>query len=298
MGVFEQNINSAKKVKKIIYLYFFCFWHSSCIYSIVKGIYIMSMLEYTEFYHADEPVGVFDFYSSLTPDRKDFKKIFNRNKIYCPECRVCQLKLTQETISKTAFLSKMPGENNKHSDWCSHNHQTMKNSEAIKYYGSLSNEEILEKLEKTIYLLLSPKVTNNHKKTVPTYDNPTLGLIQTTNRKNEETMKALPKMSFYDPRIINVPENYYHIPFLLYGDVYLSAYEIIGSTRFSYNKIRVIDKNSKNQIMNLYRGKNIDKTREDVLYHVAVVVRYDYVSKRKEYKWELYNQTSIIYRSD
>ncbi len=176
----------------------------------------MSALEFDEFYHKAFPVGIFGLYNSLSNDYQSFAAEFDRNQIYCPECKICQLKLSKETSSRKAYLSKMPGEKNHHASWCRHNHKIASKITQQRFYRRLSNAEIQKRLSKVMeYLFITSR--NTQIKTIPTYENhPLLGYERTAG-KPEKYFRLL-KRSFYT--IYNLPKEELDRPLLLYGDDY------------------------------------------------------------------------------
>ncbi len=70
---------------------------------------------------------------------------FNRNTLFCPECKQAKLKFTSATSQRNAFLSTWPGD--VHSPNCDYGFESASKREICEYYTMLTDDQIQDKLE-------------------------------------------------------------------------------------------------------------------------------------------------------
>ena len=179
----------------------------------------MKELEYDSFSYNGEPVR---FLTALDANMEKLLPIYDKNKLYCPECRIAKLKFTEKTNQRQAFLSTKQEsltESNQHGVKCSHRYPKASRRMIQKHYQELNDEQIEDKLKATINWFLR---NNNHFfvgiSTIHHVDNPAVARSQ--NETGQVTSR-LPTKSincFYD-----IDEDDYGIPVILYGDVKLSV---------------------------------------------------------------------------
>lgn len=70
---------------------------------------------------------------------------FNRDTLFCPECKSARLKFTSATSQRNAFLSTWPGD--VHSPNCDYGFESASKREICEHYAMLTDDQIQDKLE-------------------------------------------------------------------------------------------------------------------------------------------------------
>ena len=87
---------------------------------------------------------IFYLEDNLTNDGK-LLPTFNRNTLFCPECKQAKLKFTSATSQRAAFLSTWPGD--VHAPNCDYGFESASKREICEHYTMLTDDQIQDKLE-------------------------------------------------------------------------------------------------------------------------------------------------------
>lgn len=87
---------------------------------------------------------IFYLEDNLTNDGKLFPT-FNRDTLFCPECKSARLKFTSATSQRNAFLSTWPGD--VHAPNCDYGFESAFKREICEHYTMLTDDQIQDKLE-------------------------------------------------------------------------------------------------------------------------------------------------------
>ena len=196
----------------------------------------MSNLKFDEFSYNGIRVNLRD---ALDPTLTDLLDEYNRNNLYCPECRVAKLKFTRKTNRCTAFLSTKQrtfDDANEHEQKCPYAIEPAKKSQVKEYYRELTNEQIEDKLNAAINLYLRQVNGGQNNPPPPHEYNP---LIMTAVENGRQVHRRLPKRSIYS--IYSIDDSLLGIPVLLYGAAYLCVEDKMGPYGHYYRlKIRKV----------------------------------------------------------
>lgn len=87
---------------------------------------------------------IFYLEDNLTNDGK-LLPTFNRDTLFCPECKSARLKFTSATSQRNAFLSTWPGD--VHAPNCDYGFESASKREICEHYTMLTDDQIQDKLE-------------------------------------------------------------------------------------------------------------------------------------------------------
>lgn len=205
----------------------------------------MSNLKFDEFSYNGIRVNLRD---ALDPTLTDLLDEYDRNNLYCPECRMAKLKFTRKTNRCSAFLSTKQGslvDANEHDQECPYTIEPAKKKQVREYYRELTNKQIEDKLSAAINFYLHQVNGGQNNLPSPHKYNP---LIITAVENGCQVHRRLPKRSIYS--IYNVTDYELDIPLLFYGKVRLEVTE--HPSKFSegstYFKLHIISVNTGNTI--------------------------------------------------
>ena len=213
----------------------------------------MKELEYDSFSYEGDDVSL----DSALDGKGDLLPLYDRYRLFCPECRIAKLKFTQKTNQRQAFLSTKQEslyERNQHGEKCSHRFPRAARRMIQMHYQELNDRQIEDKLKATINWFL--RRNEHHFNNIPIFqqvDNPAVAHFP---EKTGQINRRLPTKNirfFYD-----IDADDYGIPIILYGDVKLSVEEhnVVGKYGiYTLYQLYLHDKNTGKSIRFFNRGK-------------------------------------------
>lgn len=198
-----------------------------------------------------------------------------KNNIYCPECHVCPL----------TYVKKLPHPylktKNKcrHSEdpKCSYSFEEAKNNIVIKYYGSLTDQQIQSKLESMMRSLFNVNLNANNS---PRQNNNNSNdfLIPPTSDKNniivQKRLRTKSLNTWLDQS--ELKDKIY----LFYGKVRLREHEFTSKkNNVTYYSLQILTKNVKGEFKvrtSIFRGKIKDNYAEAEDYYLVAIGHFEY----------------------
>lgn len=116
----------------------------------------MSYNKFDSFFYLNK---IFDFNDALT-STGELKSSFNKDNLFCPECKIAKLRFTSKTSQKSAFLSTCPG--SIHLQNCTYSFEAASKREICKYYESLTLNQIQDKLKSYMNHFFKSNTIINH----------------------------------------------------------------------------------------------------------------------------------------
>lgn len=184
----------------------------------MKGQIIVKELEYDSFSYEGENVTL----QNALNDDGDLLPLYDRDKLFCPECKEALLKFTHATNFRRAYLSTKQetiGLSNSHSVDCSHAYERASKKEIHQYYKNLTSNQIEDKLKAAINRFLRQGSDRGEDmRLVRIEDNPAIIKIEDGQDCKH---RSIPTKSFSRFHSIWEDEDAYGVPILLYGMVRL-----------------------------------------------------------------------------
>lgn len=261
----------------------------------MKGLKIVKELEYDSFSYEGENVTL----QNALNDDGDLSPLYDRDRLFCPECEEAILKFTHATKFRRAFLSTKQEANsasNKHALDCSHAYDRATKKEIHAYYKSLTQSQIEDKLNAAINRFLRPQRCEN-RGTRPAHldDNP--AIIRVVEGNNSKHL-SVPTKNFSRFHSIWEDEDAYGIPILLYGTVRLRTEQQEKQVRgkpMTCNYLCVHNAETMSKIRCFNRFENRDAFDPDAVYYVAMIALLGKTEKGGRY-CNLYKQHSVVYK--
>lgn len=206
---------------------------------------------------------------------------FNRDALFCPECKQAKLKFTSATSQRSAFLSTWPGD--VHAQNCDYGFETASKREICGYYQTLTDNQIQDKLETCMNHFFRLDIAAAHLEPDNEIENNPVILINQETRQHKRLLtRSLKSVIIRNDDMLNTP-------ILFYGKVKLGIKEVehvhsivlknVKSNKpFLYLKNGLLD----------YAPKDIDS---DYIYNFVFLGVYQSNNKYPE----LYHQGTFKY---
>lgn len=237
---------------------------------------------------------VIELSSALNEDQSDLLQKYDKDCLYCPECKQAQLKFTRKTNLRKAFLSTKQASSdslNNHANFCSHTFLKATKKQVKQYYDQLTDEQIEDKLKAAINTYLRSQDKRNEHPVNDQHNNPgVLNLV----KDGQQIQRRLPRRSIFS--IYDITDEELEIPVLYYGKVQLQTEEypskFVGGR--PYHFLRVIDPRTRKELHRFYRGTFFDTVIPNRLYYLTVIA---IVTKNSfsEPKAILYRSNSLLF---
>ena len=160
---------------------------------------------------------IFYLEDNLTNDGK-LPISFNRDALFCPECKSARLKFTSATSQKNAFLSTWPGD--AHIPNCDYGFESASKKEICEYYMTLTGDQIQDKLEACMNHFFRLNTTAAHLESDNKIeDNPIILVNHETKKHKRLLTRSLKSVVMRDDDMLDTP-------ILFYGKVKLEIKEV------------------------------------------------------------------------
>lgn len=190
---------------------------------------------------------------------------YNGN-MYCPECYHAELSFTHKTSRSSEYFSKLPSSN--HLNGCSYNYPYGSKKIITEYCNHLTEQQIGDKLEAALNILMRKHIDRNNHKNIPEKDNPFIAIKKEHN--NTYRRYAIPRKS------LNcwLDKDLGTDPYIFYGNVKLKVKTIETKDKEEVNYLQIYTRNRdgewkfKSSITRWGYKDNID---ENQVYDIAVL---------------------------
>ena len=150
---------------------------------------------------------VFYLEDNLTNDGK-LPISFNRDALFCPECKSARLKFTSATSQKNAFLSTWPGD--AHIPNCDYGFESASKKEICEYYMTLTGDQIQDKLEACMNHFFRLNTTAAHLESDNKIeDNPIILVNHETKKHKRLLTRSLKSVVMRDDDMLDTPILFY-----------------------------------------------------------------------------------------
>lgn len=174
------------------------------IYIIQKGPFIMQYNKFESFFYENN---IFYLEDNLTNDGK-LPISFNRDALFCPECKSARLKFTSATSQKNAFLSTWPGDT--HTPNCDYGFESASKKEICEYYMTLTDDQIQDKLEACMNHFFRLNTTAAHLESDNKIeDNPIILVNHETKKHKRLLTRSLKSVVMRDDDMLDTPILFY-----------------------------------------------------------------------------------------
>lgn len=248
------------------------------IYIIQKGPFTMQYNKFESFFYENN---IFYLEDNLTNDGK-LPISFNRDALFCPECKSARLKFTSATSQKNAFLSTWPGDT--HTPNCDYGFESASKKEICEYYMTLTDDQIQDKLEACMNHFFRLNTTAAHLESDNKIeDNPIILVNHETKKHKRLLTRSLKSVVMRDDDMLDTP-------ILFYGKVKL---EVKEAKLFHSIVVKNIKSNNPFLYLNngllCYAPKDIDS---DCVYNFVFLGMYQCNSKYPK----LYRPNTFTYK--
>ena len=210
-----------------------------------------------------------------------------RGYIFCPECKKAELSFTHRTLSRRAFLSKIPSSD--HAEDCLFKNDYATNSEIRQFTNTLNDRQIQDRLESALNQLLPKKVKVDNDASDKIKDHPLV--IIKNDKKGSSIKKVIPRKSincWFDKS----EENNL---FVFYGKVKLEIQEIeTEKGKFFRLIVKTKQKNQWKKKTSIFRGRTRDNIFEENIYDIAIIGEIEFYKNFPQIK--TITTHSIMYR--
>ena len=142
---------------------------------------------------------------------------FNRDALFCPECKQAKLKFTSATSQRNAFLSTWPG--NVHAPNCDYGFESASKREICEYYRMLTDDQIHDKLAACMNHFFKTDTAATHLEPNNEIENNPIILINQETRQHKRLLtRSLRSVVMRNDDMIDTP-------ILFYGKVKLGIKE-------------------------------------------------------------------------
>ena len=256
----------------------------------------MKELEYDSFCYEGKVV---PFQEALDDREEDLLPMYDRDRLFCPECEEAILRFTHATRCRRAFLSTKQEANNasnRHAIDCSHGYDRATKKDIQEHYKSLTQNQIEDKLNAAVNRFLKPRRRESRETRYAHLDN-NPAIIRVVEGNNSKHF-SIPTRSFSRFHSIWENEDAYGIPILLYGIVRLRTEQqekqVRGKTMMC-NYLCVHNAETMRKIRCFNRFENEDIIDPDAVYYLAMIVLFGKTEKGGKY-CNLYNQRSVVFQ--
>ena len=133
---------------------------------------------------------------------------FNRDALFCPECKSARLKFTSATSQKSAFLSTWPGD--AHTPNCDYGFESASKREVCEYYRTLTDDQIQDKLAACMnHFFRSDTVATHLELDNEIKDNPVILTSQKTRQHKRLLTRSLRSVVMRDDDMLDTPILFY-----------------------------------------------------------------------------------------
>lgn len=210
-----------------------------------------------------------------------------RGSMFCPECQEAKLSFTMKTSKRRAYLSSIRLSN--HASNCSYKYEYATKNQIKEAVKNMNKNEIHDKLEATLNMLLKPKTKNsNHSDTNEHNNNP---FVINTRSDNISIRRTIPRKSLNGWLDKNELKDGI---FIFYGkNVRLSIEQTVSGD--FYNLI-IKTRNSKGDWVfktKVFRSKHKDDIMENIEYNIAML---GYINPKYNHSITLEKQDALLYR--
>lgn len=206
-----------------------------------------------------------------------------RHELYCPECHKVQLYFYSQTSQRGAHLAT--ARNQQHDPSCSYGFDPIRRDECNKYYQSLNDQQIQDKLQSCENWYFNKTKTKNSSD--PANDNPFIATIPDKDKKRY-VHKQLPRRSLSTINEI-VPEELHNIPILFYGKVKLKTEHFTArKTGIGYYHLLLRNYKAGATFKHLFIGINNVTVDEEKVYFIAFIGIYGLDRFHNDYEAKLY----------
>lgn len=224
---------------------------------------------------------IFYLEDNLTNNGKLFPS-FNRDALFCPECKQAKLKFTSATSQRNAFLSTWPG--NVHAPNCDYGFEAASKREICEYYRTLTDDQIQDKLAACMNHFFKPDTAAAHLEPNNEIENNPIILTNQETRQHKRLLtRSLRSVVMRNDDMLDTP-------ILFYGKVKL---EVQNYKTYRTIKLKNLKSNSPFLYLNMSLSKNtsLNDIKQDAEYKFIFLVLYQ---NGKRYP-KLYNNTSFIF---
>ena len=216
-----------------------------------------------------------------------------KGRMYCPECRMAGLAFHHKTKKKREYLSKLPSSN--HKNGCSYINEYASKNAIIEYVKSLDEEQIQDKLESALNMLIPKENTDikcNDIENKNAVENP---LVIKKNIKGKTEYKTIPRKSIYTW----FDKQFEGCPALFYGIVRMKIRHVNSKKNAKYYVIEIYKKGIKDgewkYKTEIFRGTHKDIVDESIEYDFAVIGRLDFSYKNRP-QIRTISKNAVLYR--
>lgn len=210
---------------------------------------------------------------------------FNRDALFCPECKQAKLKFTSATSQRNAFLSTWPG--NVHAPNCDYGFEAASKREICEYYRTLTDDQIQDKLAACMNHFFKPDTAATHLEPNNEIENNPIILTNQETRQHKRLLtRSLRSVVMRNDDMLDTP-------ILFYGKVKL---EVQNYKTYRTIKLSNLKSNSPFLYLNtsLFKNISLNNIEQDVEYKFIFLGLYQ---NGKKYP-KLYNDTSFIFNSN
>ena len=223
---------------------------------------------------------IFYLEDNLTNDGKLLPS-FNRDALFCPECKQAKLKFTSATSQRSAYLSTWPGD--AHTPNCDYGFESASKREICEYYRTLTDDQIQDKLAACMNHFFKPDTAATHLEPNNEIENNPIILINQETRQHKRLLtRSLRSVVMRNDDMIDTP-------ILFYGKVKLGIkeYERVHSIILKNVKSNKPFLYLKNDLLD-YAPQNINA---DYVYNFVFIGVYQFNNKYPE----LYHRGTFRY---
>lgn len=160
---------------------------------------------------------IFYLEDNLTNDGKLLPS-FNRDALFCPECKQAKLKFTSVTSQRSAYLSTWPGDT--HAPNCDYGFESASKREICEYYMTLTDDQIQDKLAACVNHFFRPDTVTTHLEPNNEIENNPVILINQETRQHKRLLtRSLKSVVIRDDDMLDTP-------ILFYGKAKLGIKEV------------------------------------------------------------------------